>query len=95
MRISGNVSAVTGIYTNDKKISKVENVNKLSLGKDDIKISSKAKDYTTAMNALKNVPDVRQDKIDEISAKLAKSEYRISGDDIADRILNGGFDASI
>ena len=30
MRISGNVSAVTGIYTNDKKISKVENVNKLS-----------------------------------------------------------------
>lgn len=95
MRISGNVSAVTGIYTNDKKISRVENVNKLSLGKDDIKISSKAKDYTTAMNALKNVPDVRQDKIDEISAKLAKSEYRISGDDIADRILNGGFDASI
>ena len=95
MRISGNVSAVTGIYTNDKKISKVENVNKLSLGKDDIKISSKAKDYTTAMNALKNVPDVRQDRVDEISAKLAKNAYKISGDDIADRILNGGFDASI
>lgn len=95
MRISGNVSAVTGIYTNDKKISKVENVNKLSLGKDDIKISSKAKDYTTAMNALKNVPDVRQDRVDEIANKLAKNEYKISGDDIADRILNGGFDASI
>ena len=95
MRISVNVSAVTGIYKNDKKISKGENVNKLSLGKDDIKISSKAKDYTTAMNALKNVPDVRQDRVDEISAKLAKNEYKISGDDIADRILNGGFDASI
>lgn len=95
MRISGNVSAVTGIYTNDKKISKVENVNKLSLGKDDIKISSKAKDYTTAMNALKNVPDVRQDRVDEITNKLAKNEYKISGNDIADRILNDGFDASI
>ena len=47
------------------------------------------------MNALKNVPDVRQDRVDEISAKLAKNEYKISGDDIADRILNGGFDASI
>ncbi len=95
MRISGNVSAVAGIYTNDKKISRVENVNKLSLGKDNIKISDKAKDYTTAMNALKNVPDIRQDRVAEISAKLANSDYKISGDDIADKILNGGFDASI
>ena len=57
MRISGNVQGVTGIYTNDKRISRVENVNKLSLGRDDIKISSKAKDFSIAMNALKNVPD--------------------------------------
>lgn len=95
MRISGNVSSVTGIYTNEKRISKVENVNKVGLGKDDIKISSKAKDYVTAMNALKNVPDVRMDKVDEISKKLANSEYKVAGDDIADKILNDSFDASI
>jgi negative regulator of flagellin synthesis FlgM len=95
MRISGNVQGVAGIYTNDKKISKVENVNKLSLGRDDIKISSKAKDYSVAMNALKNIPDVRQDKVDEVAKKLANGEYKVSGDDIADKILNDSFDASI
>ena len=58
MRISGNIQGVAGIYTNDKRISKVESVNKLDLGRDDIKISSKAKDYSVAMNALKNIPDI-------------------------------------
>ena len=95
MRISGNVSGVAGIYTNDKKISKVENVNKLNLGRDDIKISSKAKDYSIAMNALKNIPDVRQDRVDEVAKKLANNEYEVSGDDIADKILNDSFEASI
>ena len=95
MRISGNVSGVAGIYTNDKKISKVENVNKLNLGRDDIKISSKAKDYSIAMNALKNIPDVRQDRVDEVAKKLANKEYDESGDDIADKILNDSFEASI
>lgn len=95
MRISGNVQGVAGIYTNDKKVSKVENVNKLSLGRDDIKISSKAKDYSVAMNALKNIPDIRQDRVEEISKKLANDEYKVSGEDIADKILNDSFDASI
>ena len=95
MRISGNVQGVTGIYTNEKRISKVENVNKISLGRDDIKISSKAKDFSVAMNALKNVPDIRQDRVDEISKKLADNDYKVSGDDIADKILNDSFDASI
>ena len=95
MRISGSVQGVAGIYTNDKRISKVENVNKLNLGRDDIKISSKAKDFSIAMNALKNIPDVRQDKVDEISKKLESNEYKISGDDIADKILNDSFDASL
>lgn len=95
MRISGNVSGVSGIYTNDKKISKVENVNKLSLGRDDIKISNKAKDYSVAMNALKNIPDIRQDRVDEVAKKLANNEYEVSGDDIADKILNDSFEASI
>lgn len=92
MRISGNVSGVTGIYTNDKKISKVENVNKVSETKDDVKISNVGKDYAVALNALKDVPDVRQDKVDDISSKISKNEYSVSGEDIADKIMNESFD---
>ena len=87
MRITGNVGNVTGVYTNDKRISKVENVNRMSPAKDDVKISSVGKDFTIAMNALKDVPDIRMDRVNEISAKIASGEYNVSGNDIAAKIL--------
>jgi negative regulator of flagellin synthesis FlgM len=87
MKITGNVASVTGVYTNDKRISKVENTNKISMGQDDVKISSKGKDYAVAMNALKNVPDVRMDKVNDIAAKLESGEYKVSGDDIMNKLF--------
>lgn len=87
MKITGNVGNVTGVYTNEKRISHVENINKISPAKDDVKISSVGRDFTVAMNALKNVPDVRMDRVNELSAKIEKGEYNISGEDIAAKIL--------
>ena len=87
MRITGNVGNVTGVYTNDKRISRVENTNKISPSKDDVKISSVGKDFAFAMNAVKNAPDIRMDRVNEISAKIEKGEYNVSGEDIAAKIL--------
>ena len=88
MRISGNISGVTGIYTNDKRVSKVESLNNVTAARDDIKISSTGKDFATALNALKNVPDVRQDKVDAISAKINNNEYKVSGEDIVNKLFS-------
>jgi len=87
MRITGNVGNVTGVYTNDKRISRLENVNKISPAKDDVKISSVGKDFTIAMNALREVPDIRMDRVNELSAKIESGEYNVSGEDIASKIL--------
>ena len=87
MRITGNVGNVTGVYTNDKRISRVENTNKISPVSDDVKISSVGKDFAFALNAVKNTPDIRMDKVNEISAKIASGEYNVSGNDIASKIL--------
>lgn len=87
MRITGNVGSVTGVYTNDKRISRVDNTNKISPASDDVKISNVGKDFTIAMNALKNVPDVRMDRVNEISARIASGEYNVSGEDIASKML--------
>ena len=87
MKITGNVGNVTGVYTNDKRISRVENTNKISPAKDDVKISSVGKDFAIAMNAVKNTPDIRMDRVNEISAKLERGEYNVSGEDIARKIL--------
>ena len=39
------------------------------------------------MNAVKNAPDIRMDKVNEISAKIERGEYNVSGEDIAAKIL--------
>ena len=88
MRITDSVPQVTGIYTNDKRVSRVESLNNVTAARDDIKISSTGKDFATALNALKNVPDIRQDRVDEISAKINNGEYKVSGEDIMNKLFN-------
>lgn len=90
MRISDGISQVSGIYTNDKKVSRVESLNNVQGVKDNVKISEVGKDFTIAQKALKEVPDVRQDKIDAALAKMEKGEYaEVKGEDIATKILGG------
>ena len=88
MRITDSVPQVTGIYTNDKRVSRVENLNNVQGIKDNVKISEVGKDYAVAQKALKDIPDVRQDKIDEVMAKMEKGE-EVKGEDIAAKILGG------
>ena len=90
MRISDSIAQVSGIYTNDKKVSRVENVNKSEGIKDNFKISEVGKDFSIAQKALKEIPDVRQDKIDAALAKIEKGEYeQVKSEDVADKILKG------
>ena len=89
MRIDG-LPQVTGIYTNDKKVSRVENLNNVEGIKDNVKISEVGKDYAIAQKALKDIPDVRQDRIEEVKAKMEKGEMEnVKGEDIATKILGG------
>ena len=90
MRIGDGLPQVTGIYTNDKRVSRVENLNNVEGIKDNVKISEVGKDYAIAQKALKDVPDVRQDKIDAVLAKIEKGELgEVKGEDIASKIIGG------
>lgn len=89
MRIDG-LPQVTGIYTNDKKVSRVENLNNVENVKDNVKISEVGKDYAIAQKALKDIPDVRQDRIEEVKAKMESGEYaNVKSEDIATKIIGG------
>jgi negative regulator of flagellin synthesis FlgM len=90
MRIGDGIPQVTGIYTNDKKVSRVESLNNVESVKDNVKISEVGKDFAVAQKALRDVPDVRQDKIDAVKAKIEKGEYtEVKSEDIADKIIGG------
>lgn len=41
----------------------------------------------TAEEALKGIPDVREEVVAELKAKIEKGEYKISGEEIADMMI--------
>lgn len=91
MKIWGNIPKVSGVYGNTNKIDKTSKVGEISSRKDELTISGTAKDFNVAMKALRGIPDVRQNKVNEISQKIERGEYSVSESEIADRIL-GAFE---
>lgn len=90
MRITDSVPQVTGIYTNDKRVSRVENINRAEGIKDNVKISEVGKDFAIAQKAMRDIPDVRQDKIDEVKTKMENGAIKnVKGNDIAEKIMGG------
>jgi len=52
-----------------------------------VNLSATAKDIQILKNAIANLPDVRQDKVDELKARIEKGLYSASGEKIADKII--------
>jgi len=57
-----------------------------------VSISNQAKDFQTAMKALKEIPDIRKDKVEELARKIESGTYKVSEEDIADKILKSILD---
>jgi negative regulator of flagellin synthesis FlgM len=88
MRINGDVSKVSGIYSKNKNVGKVDKAESPSAKKDILSISNQAKDFQTALRALKDIPDIRQDKVKSIQKKFDSGEYNVSGNDLADKLID-------
>ena len=87
MRITGGIQNVSEIYTKENRVNKINNVDKVEAPKDDVKISATGKDFSIAMNAVKNVPDVREDKVNDIRSRIENGTYNVSGKDVAEKLL--------
>jgi len=87
MRITGGIQNVSEIYTKENRVNKINNVDKVDAPKDDVKISATGKDFSIAMNALKDVPDVREDKVNDIRSRIENGTYNVSGKDVAEKLL--------
>lgn len=92
MKIWGEIPKVSEIYNKNNKLKKVGDIAGITSKKDVISISDQAKDFQTVMKALKDVPDVRQEKVKELSEKYGSGVYNASGKDIADKIISSILD---
>lgn len=89
-----NIQKVVGAYKS--KMTKVEKSKKTSGAKDEIQISSKAKDFQVAMNAFKKLPDVRDEKIIEAKKAISSGNYNPAAEETVDKIFEGvNFDQKV
>tara|TARA_B100001123_G_C15127741_1_gene954021 strand:- start:490 stop:804 length:315 start_codon:yes stop_codon:yes gene_type:complete len=56
-------------------------------GAEQIAISSKAKDIQKATEAANTSPDIRTEKVERIKNEIAQGGYRISSEDLAEKVL--------
>lgn len=95
MKIWGNIPKITEIYGKQKNLNKVNKTEGVSRKKDVLSISNEAKDFQTVMKALKDVPDIRQDKVNEIAKKYRSGKYNIDSKDVADKIVKSIIDKKV
>ena len=92
MRIPGDIPKITGIYDKQKNINRTDKSNAVASKKDIVSISTQAKDFQTIFRALKDVPDIRQGKVNELSERYESGNYDIDGNDVAEKVINSVFD---
>lgn len=95
MKIWGDIPKISEIYNQYKKTQKIDKTNEIHTSKDVVSISNAAKDYQIVEKALKSVPDIRKDKINELEQKYSTGKYRVDGREIADKVLKSIFDKKI
>lgn len=95
MKIWGEIPKIFGIYDKQKNVNKVDKASGVAPKKDVVSISNQAKDFQTIMKAIKDVPEIRQDKVNEISEKYEAGNYNVSGDDVADKVLKSIVDKKV
>jgi negative regulator of flagellin synthesis FlgM len=57
-------------------------------GPDRLEVSDQARALQTAAEALKQLPTIRTDTVERLKAQIKAGTYRVTGEQIADRILN-------
>ena len=86
MKITGDIYNVAKVYNKQKSVDSVGRTSSIQPKKDVLSISNNAKDYQTVAKALKDVPDVRQDKIDKLTEVYRSGGYDVSGREIVEKI---------
>ena len=94
MRIDNNMMsgmdtlAQTSRKKNVEKVSANDKQNSSVVESDEVSISEKGKDVSEMTRTLKEMPDVRADKVADLKERIANGTYNISGKDIASKIIN-------
>jgi len=92
MIINGNVQAVAGAYSvsssgSVKRTASMREVEK----SDEVLLSHEGQSFSSMLQKLQSMDEVRGGKVQELSAKVADGSYNVSNENIAARLLGVRF----
>lgn len=79
------VDKILQVY-NTQNIKKVE-FTKGNGRKDELKLSEKALEFQVAVNSLKDVPDIRKEKVEKIKEEISTGTYKVDGKKIVEKMM--------
>jgi negative regulator of flagellin synthesis FlgM len=88
MRIGSNINVQQVLKGYNKNVNKTNETQKSEMKRDQIEISQSSKEFQIAMDAFKKLPDVRQDKVDDIKEEIEKGTYKPSPEDIIKSMMS-------
>lgn len=86
-------SQIQGLLTQySKQNVKVSNKNQdikpiFQKSVDQVNVSNNAQAYTVARQAIKNVPDIREERLSEIEQRVKSGTYEVKDEDIAEKMI--------
>lgn len=82
------VDAINRAYEaySTQKVTASSKTNKVA-SKDQVALSSQAKDFTSIYKQLQDVQEVRQDKVDTIKERMANGTYNVTAQEVASKML--------
>lgn len=84
-----HIQAIAKIYGEQAKVTRTsKNKNGISAQQpDEVILSNKAQELSKALQTIKALPEVRADKVKELSERIAAGEYKVDSRELADRII--------
>ncbi len=74
------------VYNKNQEVKKTENVK--GKKEDKISISQDAKDYQFALEKIKNVDEIRVEKVNSLQRQIQAGTYNVSGNQIAEKMID-------
>ena len=90
MIISGkNVQNIAKLYGEQTKVSKTGKTaaNTPVQKQDEVILSSQAQGFGPLLQKLQNMPEVRQERVAQLSESISAGKYQVAAKDIAEKLL--------
>lgn len=84
-----NIQSIAKLYGEQTKTSKSSGMKAAGSAQkpDEVILSTQAQEVSQYLRAIKNMSEVRDERVNELSEQIASGEYKVDSRELADRII--------